>query len=379
MSTHFSSEAPRFVLLSLLAFGCGESELTVATYNAGLAVSFVSYAEERAPQIIADFPADTLDVICMQEVWEQRFWDQLTASVASTHPHTFRRPNEMETGGTTGCEPGELDALEACVVANCPGATPDTLVDCALDMCGPEVEGLPTPCLNCLINNVSLGDLDMIRAACEGEGGGSYAYEGSFGTGILSRYALAETDSLLLESTANRRAVLYARIPETPQGEIHFFCTHLTANLSSVPYTGTAAGWPEEQAAQIAALLAYAADKTGGTGKWILAGDLNNGPALPGITAELPDNYAMWSAGGLRNLFAEQADVSCTFCDDNPLNLGTMGGEGGLIDHILLSADVPNGTGRRFLDGTIDIVDSGGATVTTAYSDHYGLAFTLGE
>jgi endonuclease/exonuclease/phosphatase family metal-dependent hydrolase len=222
---------------------------------------------------------------------------------------------------------------------------------------------------------VALGDLALIRSICESAGGGRYAYGGSFGTGILSRHPLAETDSLLLTSTTNRRAVLYARIPDTAIGEIHFFCTHLTANLSSVPYTGEAAGWPEEQAAQIERLVAWTREKAP-SGRVVIAGDLNNGPALPGITGELEANFAMWSAAGLRSPYTQQPDVACTFCDDNPLNLGTMGGEGGLIDHVLIGGGLRAGTGRRFLDATIEIVVDGMST-TSAYSDHYGLVVPL--
>ncbi len=372
---------PTLVLLALPVLpilGCSDDPVTIASYNGGLAPGFVPYAEERAPHIMADFPAAELDVICAQEFWEQRYWDQFTSSVTGTHPHAFRRPNEMEMGGTASCAAGDLDALSSCLESMCPDATPDTLVSCAQENCGTEIGGLPDDCLTCVIANIALGDIDMIRAECESGAGGSYAYDSSFGTGIVSRYAFAETDSLLLESTATRRAVLYARIPDSPQGEIHFFCTHLTSNLSMVPYTGPYAGWPEEQAAQIEALLAYMETKTGGTGQMVLAGDLNNGPTLPGIVGELEDNYALWAAAGLRDPYASQSDAVCTFCDDNPLNLGTMGGEGGLIDHVLISDSVAGGRGYRFLDGSITI-DVDGMSLDTAYSDHYGFALTIGE
>jgi hypothetical protein len=364
------------VFLGSFLLGCGDDPVTFATYNGGLAQGFVPYTPERAPQIVRDFPAGDLDVICVQEFWDQMYWDQLTSSVSASHPHTFRRPPEADTGGAS-CMEGDLDALEVCVMDNCPGATPETLATCALDMCETEIDGLPDDCLNCLVANVSLGDIDMIRTACEVEGA-SYAYEGSFGTGILSRYPLADTDSLLMDSTATRRAVLYARIPDTPQGEVHFFCTHLTANLESVPYTGDFGGWPEEQAMQIQALLAWAETKAGGSDNWIVAGDLNNGPALPDIDAELPDNYAMWAAGGLRDPYVSQADAVCTYCNENPLNLGTMAGGGGLIDHVLLADGIADGTGFRFLDQRITI-DVMGMSQESAYSDHYGFALTVGQ
>lgn len=350
-------------------------QVNVATYNAGLARGFVGHVEQRAPRIAADFPADAIDVACFQEYWDDADWNTFTASIADTHPHTFRRPAEVETGVPASCEADALDPVETCVVANCSDVESAALTDCALEHCNPELEALPTDCFSCLAANVALADIALIRSICESAGGGRYAYGSSFGTGIASRHALAETDSLLLDSTTNRRAVLYARIPSTAIGEVHFFCTHLTANLSEVPYTGDAAGWPEEQAAQVQRLIAWAREKAG-SGRIVIAGDLNNGPALAGITGELESNYAMWGAAGFSSPYTTQSDVACTFCDDNPLNMGSMGGEGGLIDHVLIGSGLAAGLGRRFLDAEIQI-DVAGTPTASAYSDHYGLVVPI--
>ncbi len=364
------------LLIALPLAACSNDPMTIGTYNAGLAQGFVPYASERAPRIDADFPADALDVACLEEFWEQSDWDAFASSVAATHPHTFRRPPEVEAGSGPACMGSDLDELKTCAAANCPDATPETLSSCVQDNCAAELARVPRNCLMCLIANVDLGDIDMIQAVCE-TSGDSYAYGGSFGTGIISRYPLADTDSLLMDSTATRRAVLYARIPDTPQGEVHFFCTHLTADLGSVPYTGEFGSWAEEQAMQIQALLAWAATKTGGADNWILAGDFNNGPALPGIDAELPDNYAMWAGAGLHDPHVSQADVQCSYCDENPLNLGTMAGGGGLIDHVFITNAFPDGPAFRFLDDHITI-DVMGTSTESAHSDHYGIALTVG-
>jgi len=363
------------VLAASLAACAAPPQAVVGTYNAGLARGFVAHVDERAPRILDAFPADELDLVCVQEYWDQADWDALASRVASTHPHTFRRPPEVEMGATASCEAGALDAVDACVRASCSGVSSAELTDCALENCNPELTALPMDCFSCLAANVALGDLALIRSICESAGGGRYAYGGSFGTGILGRHALPGPDSLLLDATPNRRAVLYARIPGTAIGEVHFFCTHLTANLSSVPYTGEYAGWPEEQAAQVQRLVAWAREKAP-TGRIVIAGDLNSGPALAGITGELETNYAMWAAAGFRSAYPAQSDVACTFCDANPLNSGTMGGEGGLIDHVLLGSGLRAAPGRRFLDGEIQL-EVGGMTITSAYSDHYGLAVPI--
>lgn len=363
--------------LSLVALtACAPApHVNVATYNAGLAQGFVAHVDERAPRIVEDFPAAEIDVACVQEYWDDAHWDALVSSLADTHPHTFRRPAEVEMGVPASCEPGALDPVDVCVRANCADVESAELTDCALESCNPELMALPTDCFSCLAANVALADIALIRSICESAGGGRYAYGGSFGTGIVSRHALADTDSLLLDATTNRRAVLYARIPDTAIGEVHFFCTHLTANLSSVPYTGSAAGWPEEQAAQITRLVAWAREKAP-TGRIVIAGDLNSGPALAGITGELESNYAMWAGAGFSSPYTTQSDVACTFCDDNPLNMGSMGGEGGLIDHVLLGSGLRAGLGRRILDAAIQI-DVDGVPTTSAYSDHYGLVVPI--
>jgi endonuclease/exonuclease/phosphatase family metal-dependent hydrolase len=293
----------------------------------------------------------------------------------STLPHRLREPAEEGATGVA-CEPGDLDELEACVMTNCDGVPADMLVGCALESCFEEVDQLPTPCLTCVSSNIGGGDLDAIRATCESEGSGSFAYGGSFGTGLLSSRPFLATDTLVLPSTINRRAVLYAEIDTEGWGSVHLFGTHLSANLSSVPYRGEFESWADEQREQIARTLAFIDDKAGDGGRVVLAGDLNNGPAIQGGDAELLSNYEEVVAAGFENPYAERADAACTFCDENPLNGGVMGGEGDLIDHVMVRNMPGQPTTERFLTSEIQLqVDD--MAVTTAYSDHYGVRLEL--
>ena len=50
--------------------GAPRAQLTVATYNAGLAPGFVDYAAERAPLTTAAIGALSVDVACIQELWQ---------------------------------------------------------------------------------------------------------------------------------------------------------------------------------------------------------------------------------------------------------------------------------------------------------------------
>ncbi len=364
-------------LFSMAFAGCSPNpSMEVATYNAGLALGFVDYTDERQPLITDALSAETADMLCAQELWRQADWDAVTAAAASTWPHTYRLDDAQEVRAG-GCDMGELADAEVCVNLHCAGVGADMLADCALDNCGAELAMLTSECIMCITATVGRGDVAVIRELCEGDAGTPvYAYDGSFGTGILSRLPLEETDSLVFPSTINRRAVLYARVT-SDIGPVHFFCTHLTSNLSSVPYAGIYASWEEENVAQIEAMIAYIDTKTGGSGQVILAGDLNTGPAGPGFIAELPANYEAFSAAGFSNPYATQPDVACTYCDDNPLNLGTMGGDGGLIDHVLLRGiDLPT-RGEQFMRDSITLSYEG-MSRPAAFSDHYGLRLRIG-
>lgn len=373
-----------FVVVSafaLLAVGCGDDKekagpsITVATFNAGLADGFVPYARERAPLIMRDLPKEVLDVLCVEEVWTQDDWDDLTDAAKDQWPHTFRRDNEPSEATT--CDVGELDALETCVNDKCPDVPVDQLSTCALEECRPEFAPLSKGCTQCLISQIGNSIAD-IKMTCEtgGAGGSTYAYDGSFGTGILSKYEIEDTDSLLFESTANRRSALYAHIEGTPVGDLHVFCTHLTANLTDVPYAGDADSWEDEQATQIDELLKWVDKKAGDSPRIILLGDFNTGPELGDITSELPKNYKKFEKAGLDDFYTTQDDVTCSFCTENPLISDEQEGAGPLIDHVLLKGEGLTGKGAQFMRTPIDITFED-EPVTTAYSDHYGVSAQL--
>lgn len=372
-------------LLSLTLGACGGDDegggatLVVATYNAGLARSFVDYAVERTPAVAEALAAEELDVLCLQEAWEQEDWEAL--ATASDLPHSHRLdadPGDSDdmADAVAVCSQEEVTPLEECVREMC-DVPPGELTSCALVMCADDVSALSTECLGCITGVIGDLDIDGVVAACgpDGAGGGSaYTYGGSFGTGLLSALPLTGEDSLVMESTTTRRALLYAQI-EAEDGEaVHVFCTHLTANLAAVPYTGEAGGWEEENRDQVDTLLEYV-DEKAGDGRVILLGDLNSGPAVDGGSAELADNYDLL-AEAFDNPFAEQDDASCSFCDDNSLQ-GADASDAVLIDHVMLGnwADY-DATGEIFLSGevTIEVEDE---EVETALSDHYGVRLTL--
>ena len=373
--------------LAVVAAGCDDGDdggetptpdagaapvLNVATYNAGLATGFVDYAAERAVPVAQALSGLDLDIVCLQEVWAAA--DRQAVEAAAAYPHTFNIAPDPGMCAGSACGQAETDDLVACVEPACSEVPPDMLVGCATDNCGDQVNALSPSCITCISQNIGK-DLDEMLAACGPDAGarGCYAYDGSFGTDILSRYPLADTDALVFESSLNRRAVLYAKATGTPFGDVHVFCTHLTANLSQVPYPGDAGSWGAEQAIQIEAMRAFVDSKAGADGNVVVMGDMNCGPGVDGkAAAELLENYQALAAGfGVS--FPTQADADCTFCGDNPLVGGVDRDHSVLLDHILTRGFAgASATASRILDGSLTIqVD--GMPVDSAYSDHYGL------
>ncbi len=359
--------------------GISENALRVATYNGGLARGFVDYATARSPVVIEGVAALAeagLDVLCVQEFWTAEDFQGL-ADGASSLEHTHRiDPDPGECA--TACAAEDADPLEACARMHCADEGPDQLAGCVTTECGDEFNALAPDCITCVAGHVG-ESLDDILDACgpDAAAGSCFAYEGSFGTGILSRYPIAERDSLVFESHLNRRAVLYARIPDTSQGEIHFFCTHLTANLGSIPFPGAEGTWATEQRTQIDEMREWAAMKAG-DGQIVMTGDFNCGPAVAGGRAELPENYAALT-DGYDPTYTAQADAQCTFCSDNALVAGDNAdnSESELIDHVLLRGfGDARAVGTRILTEPIQ-VEAEGMTIDTAYSDHYGISVAI--
>lgn len=426
----------------LAIFGCTDlgdasqtrDTLRVGTYNAGLAYGFVKHAEQRAPELFEALPKTGLDILCVQEFWTSADWNKLSAAAFESNVwrNSYRRPPKPEAdepimGDAAGLdasfdaarldaammdsaadsalmdaaadgasmdaavdasEPGvrctaeEADPLETCARASCSDVSTDDLVDCVVKACGAEVGALGEACFGCVVGAIG-NDLDTILDRCgpEGEGGtdGGYAYEGSFGTGILSNMPLRDPDALVLRSTTNRRAVLYAKFGGTAAGTVHFFCTHLTANLTQLPYTGPYDSWADEQAAQIDAMLAWIDEKAGTDGSVIVAGDFNSGPGMGDIRASLPENYAKYGQAGYDNPYAEQPNAKCTSCDDNPLGDDLAVATGSLIDHVFtrnISESDYEKSAERFLTEPLNLQVEG-ESVESAYSDHYGVKLEL--
>lgn len=360
----------------LAVLGCkGDKEpeapqsLTVVTYNAGLALGFVPGTESRAPLVARALAELDADVVCLQEVWLPEHVEAIDAAVASAFPNRFTPAPQQSSDAS--CADGELDSLLECIEGACDFSCVDGVPDCLFASCPFQFVGLSKDCMRCAMANVG-EDPATVASTCE-TAPVEFAYGGSFGTMLLSRYPLGQVDEHVFSSTSNRRSVLHAEV-QAPSGPVSVFCTHLTAVFATIPYPREEGGWEQEQLVQIEELNAYA-DEVGGERK-ILLGDLNTGPALQGILPEAPSSYAALVASGWEAPYVEMVG-ECTFCNDNPLIASPDDNDDRLIDHVMLKGALEATAASRILDETISADSCAVDLSTAAISDHYGVKVTL--
>src|SRR6185436_14518650 len=182
------------------------------------------------------------------------------------------------------CAKGDLDDVLACVGGACGGVCQDQLVDCVFRNCVGQFLQLPKSCQGCTMANVG-GTPEEIQGICEKQST-SFAYGGSFGTGILSKHPFVgapvrgafdgKRKWLPAPATTNPRGAHHAVI-DSPMGEVDVYCTRLSPVFVTIPYPRDSGSWAEEQADQIRALRDWIVD-TQETDTVILAGDFNTGP-----------------------------------------------------------------------------------------------------
>ena len=347
------------------------ARLRIATFNAGLAEGFVPLATERQPLVAEALAGLDAEVVFLQEVWSPEAVAELTETTSATFPEAvFPEPVPDTELGDPACTVDELADLEACIAQNCADAGPDELVECVLTNCASQYAGLCEECQSCIAANVG-NTIEEGIANCT-TASSAFAYDGSVGIGLLSKAVILNTDVLVLESSLNRRAVLHALVDVEGFGPVNVFGTHLSAVFSDIPYPGEGT-WEEEQATQIADVLAYIETRTEPGDPVVLLGDFNTGPAGALYQAEIAANYELLTAGMLTNPYVEADDARCTFCGDNPL----VGGDAAVvIDHVFTRNVEATAEAERILDGPI-VVDVDGSETTTALSDHYGVTLSL--
>ena len=129
-------------------------EFTIATYNTGLAPGDVDYSSQRAPLVAEALAEQQIDLLCVQEVWQEQDWDELVSATASRFPNTVRLA-PIEQCQKPICASLQFEPLQQCVQSNCPDLTGEELANCALADCSEAVAVLETGCADCLIAQIA--------------------------------------------------------------------------------------------------------------------------------------------------------------------------------------------------------------------------------
>jgi len=348
---------PRFLLpliaLSLLS-ACSDNNndndsLVVTSYNMGLAQSFVPYTAERLPvneALVEDFASD---VICFQEVWLDEQVTAISNAAADNYPYQYRVEPEQIFSEGAACTNAEVIDLADCASTQCPSLAGADLVNCVLanSQCNAAFASLPATCSDAVINNALQPNV-TIEALVDSvtQPTGKFAYEGSLGLLLVSRYELHNTEfqDFIDNSSINHRGALYAEITVGDQTHV-IGCTHPTANLSATinyPESGNFASWEAENYFMQQQMIAFVNNKAG-TNPIYFAGDFNCSIANASneVDADFADSCQLWLDDGFADPAAEQ--LGCSFCSEENLILnpqqvaGGGGGEGDtLLDHVFV-------------------------------------------
>lgn len=350
------------------------TDLHVGTYNAGIARGYVDYAAERMqPQIEALRMVDDLDILCLQEVWAAEDRRVYREALSEIYPHAFdfQTTNETLFGeeegtGEAPCNMEEAQALADCANPAC--GDDDDLTSCVLSNCRDEFDALSPGCQTCAAGNIGLNDVDAIVNACITETLKMNSYEGENGLLLLSKFPIQNARFERLSSFLTTRGILLADIEGIKVG-----CTHLTARLSNPVYNGEYLDYESENAAQVERVMALMTTENTPAVK-VLLGDFNNGPAVGDLSAELPENFSLFTENGWRSDNVEGDVPECTWCADN---LITGGSANEAIDHILVLGGHTHSS-NRFLIESVEVTRDE-MMFMTSYSDHYGVSAWVGN
>lgn len=382
------------VILSACSGSDDEDSLTVTSYNMGLALNFVPYTPERLPANEALLQDYDSDVICFQEVWLDDQVDAISAAVSNNFPYQYSVPPEQIFSETAACTNAEVAGFADCANTQCPGQSGSELVGCATSQCGTFLATLSESCVDGVIGGVGIPNITVDALVnVVTQPAGKFAFDGSLGLLIASRYELSNTEfqDFIDNSSGNHRGALYAEIEVNNESHV-IGCTHPTANLSATidyPASGNFSSWETENRFMQEQMIAFVNIKAGDRPIYF-AGDFNCSiaNASNGVAEDFAESCQLWLDDGFVDPAAEQ--LPCSFCSEENLVLnpqqisGGGGGEGdALLDHIFVK-NAPKAiliTAERVFDDPVTIealspeqdLSLEDSPLLTHPSDHFGV------
>ena len=376
MNLFFSSIALVFLSFSL------QAGLKVGTYNLGLARGWTPLAEKRLPHLLNAIEKSNIDTFCIQEAWYEDDRKKILEALKKKYPHQyFNKIKTKRAVKSPVCGLWDIigeDRLISCMVGNCMGKSASERTRCILTTCDKGLRYLTKnkrECALALMANTGKGSLStLFKVLNPFKKTGLFTYNGSDGLMILSKYPLKNRKFLDLESisTTTHRGALIADLDY--KGKLHrIMCTHLTPDLSSVPYAGPFSGWREENKVQLQLLIGESKKTTLPT---IMMGDFNCGleDNGAGISAKLPESCSM--AVSEENFVDSLAEnqPECTFCSSNTL-IKDDRDKNYLIDHIYTRDLKVISQAVVFKD--MVTLETENRKETTHLSDHFGILIEL--
>jgi endonuclease/exonuclease/phosphatase family metal-dependent hydrolase len=350
-----------------------DAPYSVVTWNVGLAYGYVPLADERREHIL-DALKDLDDhVICLQEVWRVEDQEAVRAVLEESGytVHIYQT-----VGGQGGCTDEEVAPMLACVEENNCEDDPDDLVTCVTTHCAEELAGLSSGCLGCLTVDLTRTIGQMMTNCIENDDANAFAFGGHNGLVLASKDPGTQFTQGDFEASLTWRSYISAQIPKLegcdPPLDI-VVCTHLTSDLSNVPYTGTFGSYAAENAQQIDQMLAEIPQDE----HVIIMGDFNTGPdsTLGNTSAELSENFAKLTDAGWISAFLGD----CTWCPDEN-DLLNDGAPDHVIDHVMLNTPVQGKAswiGTRIMDDGLGVPGPDNSVLDAHLSDHFGVRVTF--
>lgn len=375
-------------------------DVTFDVVNTQLNGAWAAYESPRRPAIPAAIAGLNGDVACITEVWSEADKTAIIDGTKSKYPYSARFAatnatpidDAKDQGGkvpvyptTASCTSDPIDptnpsagtqkqALEdllACIRDNCAvtkgsGASwiQDLPSTCISDNCLAEtIAATSAPrCWDCALAHMfGRATFDATKTACETDPSARYAFDGTNGVVLLSRFPFDPSGApeiVNLGATDFRVALIRAPIvvQDSPKTVVDAYCTVLTTPASGVtrPYVGPYGGdgrtctkdsdcktaspdfekcspswgicvgaaeqqWKNELLLQVGKVADLVAAKSGAIRRRaVVMGDWYTGPQVGTLTALNVESFNALTAR-LPLASAEGYAPTCTFCADNPI------------------------------------------------------------
>ncbi len=366
-----------FILLSCLAFQINSTEVSMTTYNLGLAHTFVPFAPERITPLVSNLEAHKTDVLCLQEVWKKSDRRTIEKSLKDIYPYHYKTPvKNYRVGGRPTCKISDIfgeGKFVSCMQSKCGEAEGDDFTDCLIDKCGEPLSNLKETnrvCASALMAQVGKSPIASILSIINPfVRAGQFTYKGSNGLMLFSKYPIKEREYIDFKdiSTLSRRGALSV-VLDIDGRDLRAVCTHLTSDLSrTIPYTGKFENWGSENKEQFSRLLEATNKENYPTA---LLGDFNCGfkKDSTNVSGELESSCQQAIDLNFSDFLSESLD-ECTFCNNNLLN--DLDQQSEAIDHIFLKGLTAVSGKILFKDEIYILRDRN--EQRTNLSDHYGL------